>query len=601
VIGFFEVIRTSAPHIYNSALLLSPRMSTIWKLYQSLCNPLTRVIQGVPPVWDPSVVNKRFTKDVTSAAWSPCSRFIAFGMGFSRTVQVLDAVTLEQLYTLSHTNPVAFCNALVFSPDSCLLTGQCVRSDSILLISWDLQTGGLVSEMQLTIGPIHTVLYSRCGTMLGVLQTSSQSPRSYINTYNILSGTLKSSYECYHPIAGMIWTHSGCFRCVILGSESMTIWEVGPTPSHVSTEVASLPTPDNLPPNSLALSPSLLRISYIYQDRVLVWDAQHSRILLDSADPLGVKSMTFSSDELFFACTTKGLELYLWKESTNGYLLHHKFVSSHCPAIQVTSPGKVSIITIHHSMVHMWHITSSPTSPSDIPTRTPKDTPGCFVLDFSPDNKLVAVTRKFGKGIYILDLKSGNLQWIIDTAEEVHTVQVLGSTIIACCDDGKIITWDLPAGDYPFNISGDIQKGVKTIAPEHFVPLGTWPRISISPDFGNIATVKDNDEWVDLKVYNMNSGELLAVHISRKYNGMFTLDREVWWPTLEYTPDGSEIWYAPNEENHLRWKIVKDGESDITGLECLKSTECPPGGFSWNSPHGYQIMGDGWILNSNNK
>src|ERR1700743_3257421 len=77
VTGFFEVITTSAPHIYHSALLLCPRESIVRRLYGPQVKPMARVILGLPTSWDPSVAATRFPGKIFITAWSPCSKFIA--------------------------------------------------------------------------------------------------------------------------------------------------------------------------------------------------------------------------------------------------------------------------------------------------------------------------------------------------------------------------------------------------------------------------------------------------------------------------------------------------------------------------------------------
>jgi len=600
VTGFFEVISTSAPHIYNSALLLSPRMSTIWKLYQPLSDPLTRVIQGVPNLWDQNVVNKRFPDEVAVAAWSPCTRFIAISVKQSPTVQILDAVTFEQLFTVSPLSKVSSSEELVFSPDGHFLTGQFTPfSLDFHFVSWDIQTGGLISDIQVWGGiglSTFSISYSRCGTMLGVLQNSPMSCCIY--TYHILSGTPISSYWFDHTITRMTWTNSEHPQYAVLGSESITIWEVGPTPSHVSREVDSLSIPDNLPQKDFLLSPSLSRVAFISQQRVLVWDTQHHKVLLDSKEAQGTGNMTFSSDDRFFACGTSGPELYLWKESPDGYLLHQKLVSSTGPTVQIISPDRGSIVAFGGPMVHLWQIANSPTSPSDIQRQTPQDTPGGFILSFSPDKRLMAVTGKLGRRIHVFDLKSGHLPLTIDTVEEVYTMWTLKNTITACCHGGKLITWDILAGNRaPFtklNTCGSVQ----TTIPKHLVLPEKKSWISISPDLSNIAIVGGRDS---LQLYNVKTGKHLVVDISQQLHHLFELHKAPWWSTLEHTPDGSEIWLNYGDKNLFRWKIVKDRGCNITGLEYLQSTEDPPGGFPWDSFHGYQVMDDGWVLGFSRK
>jgi len=208
VTGFFEVIRTSAPHIYHSALFLSPRMSTIWKLYQPLSRPLTRVIQGIPTLWD-SCVGRKYPQNISTAVWSPCSRFIAICLSSSQVVEILDAVTLEKLYTLSHGIPICSLRKLVFSTDGHLLMGQVSAYSSFHCVNWDLQTGGQISNVDVGENSscwIVSASYSRCGTMFGVLGNGSES--SYIYTYNVLSGRCISTYKLDHYVPTMIWTHS---------------------------------------------------------------------------------------------------------------------------------------------------------------------------------------------------------------------------------------------------------------------------------------------------------------------------------------------------------------------------------------------------------
>lgn len=554
----------------------------------------------MPALWDLCTVKKRIPQGHSvTAAWSPCSKFIAICVSNFETVQILDAVTLEGLSTLPSTSHTGFPNELVFSQDGYLLTGLFGHLFcSPHFISWDLQTGGLISDIQMDKISSLSLSHSRCGKMLGVLQSDNWSCCIY--TYDILSGTCISSYKFDHHIESMVWTHSESPRYTVLGSGFITIWELGPTPSHVSTQVNSLPIPDNLPQRDFLLSPSLSQIAFVHQQRVLVWDTQHCKILLDSSADQGATNMTFSFDGHFFAYGTSGPELYLWKKSPNGYLLHQKIISGIGPTQPVISPDRESIITCCHSMVQLWHIASFPTSLSDIPTQAPQDTHEGFILDFSPDEKMVAVTGKLGKGINVLDLRSGYLKLAIDTAVEVYTMRLIGNAIIVCYHNGKIITWDIPTGNHTLDTRVNTQNSAQTTVLESLFPPSTRKsEISISPNLSNIAIVK-HDIWsgMTLQLYNMDTGRPFLVNTPLPGP---TIIAPVWLPTLWYTPDGSEIWYAPSEKSLLQRKIIKDGESNITGLECLQSTEHPPGGCPWDSSNGYQVMDDGWIFNSSGK
>ncbi|KAF9643443.1 hypothetical protein BDM02DRAFT_3065052, partial [Thelephora ganbajun] len=117
VTGFFEVIDESAPHIYHSALPLSPQKSMVRNLYKRHANPMARVVRGLPDSWDPAIVTMQYSCMAT--AWSPCGRFIAISDGGS-TAEVRDAATLKRLTVLE--SPEGYTHKLVFSPDGRLLT-----------------------------------------------------------------------------------------------------------------------------------------------------------------------------------------------------------------------------------------------------------------------------------------------------------------------------------------------------------------------------------------------------------------------------------------------------------------------------------------------
>ncbi|KAF9777540.1 hypothetical protein BJ322DRAFT_1131890, partial [Thelephora terrestris] len=138
VMGFFEVISTSAPHIYHSALPLSPKESLVQRYYGSQADPLAKVICGVPDLWDPSIANARFPERISAVGWSPCSRFIAVTWAASPKIVILDAVTLKQLYTVYPKSRGSHWGKIVFSPDGHLLVGY---SWFACIVTWDLQTG----------------------------------------------------------------------------------------------------------------------------------------------------------------------------------------------------------------------------------------------------------------------------------------------------------------------------------------------------------------------------------------------------------------------------------------------------------------------------
>ena len=316
------------------------------KLYGPQVNPLARVVWGLPDSWDASIATKKSSDYICAAAWSPCSRFVAISQSLPSRIVVLDAATLEQLHTIYSPDQYITWKNLVYSPDGHLLTGCSYSGHHI--VSWDLQTGGQVSDISISETMwCKSILYSGCGTMLGGLFGNET-----IITYNILSGTQISSHLVQEYIYS-VWANGESLQFATMEPGSITIWEVGFTSSHAPTQISSLPTPDHLSLENPVFFPTLSLLALILEDRVLVWDAQHQKILLDSMDIESPKEVSFSPDGQFFICCSWGQEFHLWKKSPNGYLPHQKFTSStEYPTVMI-SPNGESIISFHSLILHL--------------------------------------------------------------------------------------------------------------------------------------------------------------------------------------------------------------------------------------------------------
>ena len=223
------------------------------------------------------MVKKPF--DVFAVAWSPCSRFIAVVYG--TLIEILDAVALDR-HAIFNSPPEPI-RGLIFSPDCRLLT--LAHDDGSALTTWDIQTGApvsVISELEIS-DPHHLSLaFSACGTVLGVLSPSSDT--SIIHIYDVLSGTYMRSHSVGSGFC-RIWAHGERLRFATLGSGSITTWEAGFASEYPLTEVESLPTPDNFHPSDVFLFlPTHSRLAFVSEWVAFVWDAQHSKLLLNSVN-----------------------------------------------------------------------------------------------------------------------------------------------------------------------------------------------------------------------------------------------------------------------------------------------------------------------------
>ena len=591
VTGFFEVIKESAPHIYHSALPLSPRTSIVRRLYEQHADPLARVVHGLPNSWEPSIAATRVSAGIHTAVWSPCSRFIAIGWGRpSTTIEILDAVTLGRLATFD--SPRSETRLLVLSQGARWLTWFSANLRRI--ISWDVVAGIDVSD----ISPEHqghgldplSATYSTCGTMFGVVFYNGHT--STICAYKVHSGNQIYSYSIEGRVLGDIWASKGRLGFATMKSGSITTQEVVVEPdlTHTLEEIKSLPISyDSNHRGHISLLPDLSRLALIAEEKVQVWDPQNPVPLLDSADVGGLRRVCLSCDGSFFACGTDGPEFYLWKESSSGYMLHQQLTSSAATSKPLISPDGESIIAFGDSVVQLWRTIDSTTPPSTASTQAPQRSEKSFILGFSPDGALAAVTRMRDEKVTVLDLKpdAPAPPLIIDTSIEVHGLGINGGTIVVA-GEGRIISRNLPVGNHIPDPGADVNDSIRITTFKHppFPAFAQRPITSVSPDLRRVAIVEGQGPMASkLRLYDVDTGQCLASVPIRLE------------PSLWATTDG--VWCVTDSgEAHL-W--VTADSNDGTKLRFQESTQYPPVGSPWRPPNGYSIEGDGWVLSSSKK
>jgi len=567
-------------------------------LYESRARPFTRIVHELQTSWDPSIATMRFPSGVTAVAWSPCSGSIAISWGiYHPTVEVLDAATLMRLTVLEFPMGDLDCtDQLIFSPDGRLLTSLVSYRAGGKLISWDLQTGVVISAI--SAEGVHysdSIAYSACGTIFGVLSHGSDVT---VNTYDVLSGTHICSHLVEGLVRGEIWAHGECLRFTTMTPGSIITWEAGFASTHAPTKVEILPIPDGCRDlQFLLVHPTLPRLALVCGQRVRVWDTQDSKFLLEPAHDVYNYTMSFSPDGRFFASngiTPEGSStgICLWKESHTGYVLQ-RLISNSLNTRPLISPNGRSVIAFGGVAIRLWHTTKSTTSRSAVSAQTSRSNGGDFAFGFSPDEVLAAVVRKKDKMITVVDLKSGVPRLTIDAGMEVYGLGVSGSNIVAI-GEGEIVTWDLPAGDHVLDLRANITDSARTVTLDnHRHDLGRVESVILSPDLHHVAIVRypgPNDSYLSL--YDTHTGQHLQT---------VTHDHRIYAPW--FTPDGREVWYVRDDAgNRLDgWKIVEDSKSDVTGLEYLGSTRYRPDGPPWQSSRGYQVRDAQWILSPSGK
>ena len=577
VIKFFEIISISAPHIYHTALPLSPQGSTIHKLYEQHAYPFVRVVHGVPFSWEPVIATMQFKQGSPSVTWSPCSKFLA--VEGNATIDIMDAVTLNELNTFKCSTPIM---QLSFSPGGHLLISLSDQE----LISWDLQTGGLASTIKLGYQNDHYYflpIYSTDGKSIAFVSHSG-----VMYSYNIVSGTHLYSYtlpEGY--LKGQIWAHGECIQFATRVQGSIKIWEIGFGTIDNLVEVQSFLLSDKILPSSfLRFFLSLSQLASFEGNNVLVWDVQNSEPLLDYLAKDKFEIMTFSSDGCFFACTTYK-EFYLWKKSPVGYTLHQNLTLENIwvPEFLSISPNGESAILCDEWSANLLH-TRDPTtsSPSKLIVQ------GLFeggLFEISTDETMAALGQG-DEDIVIIDLKSGDPQLVIDR-KYGSCVRVTGSMVVVVYHD-KMVAWDIPSGGSALNVRANTNNSAHMTTFDH-LPLHYYRyehSIAISPDLKYVTfMLLDEESASHLRIYDMWSGECLTSTVAEPKS------------RLHFTPDSHGIWsVSPDKRNMAIYAITKERQSHLINLECLDPMMYPLKFTQLGeSCYGYQDV-DGWILNS---
>ena len=555
--------------------------------------------------WDPDIAATSFPFRIGPVVWSPCNNFIAIGAHDIMRVDILDSATLQRLQTLESPRgmrgtPIR----LIFPLDMKMLTwlGRAdddpssgwVDASNSFIISWDLQTGGVVSIIKVREGlAVAGIAFSTRRKMVAVL--CPPSPREYrpgftIAIYNVVSGVyMHNAYHSTTPLCD-IWTHGESLRMATAEPKTITIREVGFTPGATCVEVGILSIPENVNHNlghmQAQFLPTSYRLALICDHwpirKVLVWCLRDSKSLLYHIDIDSGTPVTFSSDDRLFSYATRSAEVYIWKETSTGYTPHAKIPAINTPYL---SPSGESFVTVGNSAIQLWDVKKIATTPSDLPTEASYHTKD-FLLDFFLDRPLAVFVRRREGVAMVLDLESGLPQLTIQTSLRVHGLRVIGDTIVVISEE-RAIAWRLPGGkkipDGRVGVEHSAQK-INLSADDR--AIGSVTAASISLDLRYIAILRDTALGCALYLHDASSGHLLTC-------------KPLWWKggPLSFTPDGLGICFFHRGGGA---KVVK-----ITGDDLIMTpaTDIEAGllGCPWGTPGGYQVTDDGWILGADRK
>jgi len=334
VTEFFEVISQSAPHIYHSALPLTPQSSIVWKLYgQQTHSLIARVVRGIPITWDSCTASAGVETEPCDGVWSPCGKFIA--VNSKGGVEIQDSNTLEKLFFLRLHDPMDDIRSLAFSPDGHLLA--CTLSafertlpsvfpssrytDSIPrnrqnIVTWDIQTGIIIKEFEIWVPSKITF----CGNRRTITRVMGQ----YFCAHDVLNGTQSCEGKLLPSTShqlGAKWAYGESLQFAITdGKFAIHIQELQPTSDPSVTVVKSFPVPPHK--GEFSFSPVSFHASFVTKRSIVILNVQGPRMLFHttSTQPLYAPPGHFSPDGSFFACGTLENRIHLWKNIPPNYI-----------------------------------------------------------------------------------------------------------------------------------------------------------------------------------------------------------------------------------------------------------------------------------------
>ena len=324
----------------------------------------------------------------------------------------------------------------------------------------------------------------------------------------------------------------------------------------------------------------LALLSHKAQGGLLVWDAQELKPLLHCTDIGFAPQMTFSSDGRFFACPTQTLEVYLWKESSTGYVLHGTLTSSTRYTTPLLSPNGDLLFVHDDSITRLWKTKSFTAAPPTalLPSRRINN----FAFDFLLDRSLAVVARKGDDTVAVLDLKSGVPRCTIDAGMKIHGLKVIGETI-AVIGEMQVTAWNFPGGNVFPGARMGVGDSVRTV---HSCKLGDSRIVaSISFDFGYIAVMIGSLR--SLRVYNTSTGQERSAIPLRSCS------------VLWFLPDSHDIGMVSN--GNRGEVLIINTQGTVLKEMSLGDIEYGQWGCPYGSSHGYKFTNDGWISSPSGK
>ena len=533
VTRFFEVIKASAPHIYHSALELSPKSSIIQKHYhhQHFQDPKPRVLYGASNSWNqPSIIRH----DSAPCSWSPCGQF--FAVQTPNFVEVWDALTIEKCSDLqipeSPWTPLSWMrphspDMLAYSPEGHSLAG-CISN---LIIIWDIQTGGAVEKIEhgVKVQP-EVLICSSDGTI--ICATFRVRVRTWtVVAYYVASGRVAHTTTLESVVTPCLWSFNNFLQVMTVScaedpqASNINILKIWPISNDCKIE--SFTVKGNYIGQTLAFSPSTYQICTANRTKLSVIDIQNSEVLLLQEDHFSGEH--FSTDGGLLVARRLDNVAFIWKYTPGqGYSLWKKFPSWGSGDLKYYrfSPTSSSMLSSTSHSFEVQHFS--------LGTEPPTKSTG-YWDELSTNGIYFVVTPKLGSTVTIASLRESSSQ-SLDTGLEIQGLALTGNILLVDGTD-RLAAWRLTAEGVVDMFLGDGRGG----------------------DGGELWTKPVEDPYIIVGV-NDGIGAIESIEGCRYYYDTKTGEE------LEPLPDDTlpSPWY---------WRSICTNDHDLQGWDYFRNND----------------------------
>jgi WD40 repeat protein len=363
VLRFFDAIELSAPHIYESALPLSPSSSLVRALYLDQVS-MNAKFSGIDDAWDACIRTIRPQDMVFCVALSYKDDLIA--VGEADVVEIFEAATGQRRATLMMTSSGRTWT-LAFSPDDNIIA---VNRFGCEVYVWDLRTGYLMGALKEHTSVTKSIAFSPCGDMIATCSADHT-----IQIWNTFSLDCRSILEGHSNHFNTIcWSAIG--NQVISGSSDTTVkaWSVS---DKLSSQTFTIFTGGEV--LSVVSSPDSTLVAAGSSDGMLkVFDMETSNVLhtlstkVDSIRSLNQGRIMYTISDMFV--------VHDLTESANVLTFEHGGLDG-----AMSSDG-TRPVSCQHDLVKIWQTETPIVNPDTARHHTKPVT----CVTFSSDGRLVA-------------------------------------------------------------------------------------------------------------------------------------------------------------------------------------------------------------------